>query len=154
MAGLCEVAMALERDRPDDRRTPDFEFCVHGRPISARARLRVRLAAWRQQVRAAAIAKWPAGLAPYTVAVELRITHYAPKPLADMDNLIKPIQDALQGVLYVDDRVVKDVTGNWRNIDRPFRMLYMSQPLADAFGDGRPFVHIRLWVAPEEEDLG
>jgi len=71
-----------------------------------------------------------------------------------MDNLIKPIQDALQGVLYVDDRVVKDVTGNWRNIDRPFRMLYMSQPLADAFGDGRPFVHIRLWVAPEEEDLG
>jgi hypothetical protein len=146
--------MARERDRPDDRRTPDLEFCVHGRPMSGRTKSRSRLAVWQQQVRGAATAVWPAGLAPHAVAVELRITHYAPKPIADMDNLIKPIQDALQGILYVDDRVVKDVTGNWRNIDTPFRLIHMSQPLADALGDGRPFVHIRLWLSPEEEDLG
>jgi hypothetical protein len=88
------------------------------------------------------------------IAVELRITHYADKPIADMDNLIKPIQDALQGITYVNDRVVKDVTGNWRNINAPFRLRYIARPLADAFSDGRQFVHIRLWRAPDEEDLG
>ena len=50
--------------------------------------------------------------------------------------------------------MVKDVTGNWRNIDRPLRLAGTSQALAKAFGDGRPFVHVRLWLAPEEEDLG
>jgi Holliday junction resolvase RusA-like endonuclease len=68
--------------------------------------------AWQREVRAAASAAWPAQQPPYTIAVELRITHYAEKPNADVDNLIKPIQDALQGIAYVNDRVVKDVTGN------------------------------------------
>lgn len=94
------------------------------------------------------------GQPPYTIAVELRITYYAEKPIADMDNLIKPIQDALQGIAYVNDRVVKDVTGNWRNIDAPFRVRYISRTLVDAFSDGHQFVHIRLWCAPDEEDLG
>jgi crossover junction endodeoxyribonuclease RusA len=145
--------MALERDRPDDRRRPDFEFCVYGRPISARSRSRLLLAEWRRHVRAAVLARWSAGQLPYAVAV-LRITHYAPKPVADMDNLIKPVRDALQSILYVDDRVVQDVTGNWRKLDIPFRLRTLSPTLADAFGDGRPFMHIRLWLAPEDEDLG
>jgi hypothetical protein len=134
----------LARDRPDDRRTPDFEFCVHGRPISARARNRTLLADWRQRVSTAARAAWPTNQPPHEVAVELRITHYATRPIAGMDNLIKPIQDELQGVAYVNDRLVKDVSGNWRDIDAPFRVRYIARPLAAAFSDGRPFVHIRL----------
>jgi hypothetical protein len=69
-----------------------------------------------------------------------------------MDNLIKPIQDELQAITYINDRMVKDVSGNWRDIDAPFRV--RSRSLANAFSEGRPFVHIRLWLAPEEEDLG
>jgi len=71
-----------------------------------------------------------------------------------MDNLIKPIQDALQGVVYPNDRMVKDISGNWRNIDGHYRLRYTSLPLAAAFSDGRQFVHVRLWLAPDEEDLG
>ncbi|HTW69445.1 MAG TPA: RusA family crossover junction endodeoxyribonuclease [Acetobacteraceae bacterium] len=146
--------MAPERDRPDDRRRPDVEFCVHGRPLSARTRRRGSLAAWRQQVRAVALAALPDGHAPYAVAVELRITLYAPRPVADMDNLIKPVQDALQGILYEDDRMVKDVSGNWRNIDAPFQLHAASDVLVIALGSRRQFMHIRLWVAPVDEDLG
>lgn len=127
---------------------------MRGRPVSAQTGSRPRLAAWQRQVRSAATSAWPAGQPPWVAAIELRITHYAVKPIADMDNLIKPIQDALQGITYVNDRVVKDVTGNWRDIEAPFRVRYISRPLADAFSDGRPFVHIRLWRAADEEDLG
>jgi hypothetical protein len=122
--------------------------------MSARARNRPLLAQWRQQVRTAARAAWPANQPPYELAVKLRITHYTTRPIADMDNLIKPIQDELQGVAYMNDRMVQDVSGNWRDIDAPFRVRYIARPLAEAFSDGRPFVHVRLWLALDEEDLG
>jgi hypothetical protein len=83
---------AISRDRPDDRRNPEFEFCIHGRPISARARNRPLLTRWLQQVGAAARAAWPTDQSPHAVSVELRVTHYAERAIADMDNLIKPIQ--------------------------------------------------------------
>ena len=145
---------AVAKDRPDDRRPPVLEFCVHGRPVSARTRNRALLADWQRQIHRAAQAAWPINRPAYEGAVELRITHYSERPLADRDNLIKPIQDALQGVVYPNDRMVKDISGNWRNIDGHFRLRYISQVLAAAFSDGRQFVHVRLWLAPDEEDLG
>jgi hypothetical protein len=70
-----------------------------------------------------------------------------------MDNLVKPIQDALKGVSYPDDGHV-DVTINWRDINGWFRVRHMSPRLATAFSDGREFVHVRLWLAAPEKDLG
>ena len=143
----------FDRDRPADRRTPNFEFCVHGRPVSAQARNRERLGIWQQQVRAAALVTWPAEQRGYITEVYLRITHYASRRIADMDNLVKLIQDALQGVCYPNDDKV-DHTGNWRDINGSFRVRHMSLPLAEAFSNGQEFVHIRLWLAEDEKDLG
>ena len=112
------------------------------------------LAAWKRQIRTAATTSWPAGQLTYTADVELRVTHYAEGRIADMDNLLRPIQDALQGIVYVNDRVVKDVAGNWRDIDGRFRLRYIARSLAEAFSDGREFLHIRIWRASGQEDLG
>ena len=54
--------------------------------------------AWRCFVAAAANVAWPAGQLPVSVSVLLRITHYAQRQRADMGNIIKPIQDALEGI--------------------------------------------------------
>jgi hypothetical protein len=86
--------------------------------------------------------------------VELRVTHYSERRIADRDNLIKPIQDALQGICYSHDKQVKDSTSNWRNINGKFTIRFVSMPLAAAFSDGREFLHIRLWISPVAEDLG
>jgi crossover junction endodeoxyribonuclease RusA len=99
-----------------------------------------------------AAATWPANQALPEVEVELRITHYAETRAGDMDNMVKPIQDALQGLAYSNDGKV-DVTGNWRNINASFHVRYMSLALATAFSDGREFVPIRLWLAANK-DLG
>nr|WP_294504201.1 RusA family crossover junction endodeoxyribonuclease [uncultured Rhodopila sp.] len=140
-------------ERPDDRRPPDFEICVHGRPVSAQAHNRNRLAIWQHAVKTAALDAWPSGQQPFAAEIELRVTHYAGARIADMDNLVKPIQDALQGVCYPHDGRV-DVTGNWRDINGRFRVRYMSPRLAAAFSDGREFVHVRVWRAAGERDLG
>jgi crossover junction endodeoxyribonuclease RusA len=142
------------RDRPDNPGPPLLEFCVHGQPVSAQGHNRARLTAWRHRIRTAASAAWPIGRTTIEVAVELRITHYAEARVADMDNLIKPIQDALQGIAYVNDNVVQDVTGNWRDINGRYPVRYMSLPLAGAFSDGGEFVHVRLWLASREEEFG
>jgi hypothetical protein len=113
----------------------------------------VLLVTWQQEIKSAAMETWPSSQHPFEAEVELRITHYSETRKADMDNLTKPIQDALQGIAYPHDRKV-EVTGNWRNIDGSFYVRYMSPPLASAFSDGREFVHVRLWVAAANKDLG
>lgn len=140
--------------RPDRSHTPELEFCVHGEPVSAQARNRARLAAWRRQVREAAARVWPTGRPPVEVAVELRITHYSEAQFIDMDNLIKPVQDALEGIAYLDDRQVRDVTGNWRDIAGRYPLRYISPCLSAAFSEGHEFVHIRLWLARDDEEFG
>ncbi len=99
------------------------------------------------------MARWPVGQALFDAEVYLRITHYAETRIADMDNLVKAIQDALKGACYPDDGKV-DHTGNWRSINGRFRVRYMSPPLAAAFSDGREFIHVRLWRVDAERDLG
>ena len=88
-----------------------LSFACMAEPRSGRSRNRAELVAWRRLVAAAAHVAWPAGQLPVSVSVLLRITHYAQRQRADMDNIIKPIQDALEGIAYTNDRLVTDVTG-------------------------------------------
>ena len=84
----------------------------------------------------------------------MQVTHYADRRIADRDNLLKPIQDALQGVVYQNDWQIKDTTSNWRDINGKFTIRYVSLPLAVAFSMGDEFLHIRVWTSPDTEDLG
>lgn len=82
------------------------------------------------------------------------MTQYSERRIADRDNLMKPIQDALQSMAYVNDMQVKDSTSNWRNINGAFVIRFVSLSLASAFSRGQEFLHIRIWKSPEQEELG
>jgi crossover junction endodeoxyribonuclease RusA len=142
---------ATQRIRTD--LPPAFEVCVHGQPVSAQTARRQALQAWKHRVREACEKVW-ADQPPIEDQVIIRVTHYCETVIGDVDNLTKPIQDALQGVVYQDDRQVSDTIGNRRNIDASFRVRYMSMALAAAFSDGRQFVHIRVSRSPRRQDLG
>jgi crossover junction endodeoxyribonuclease RusA len=86
--------------------------------------------------------------------VGLRVTYYCEAIVGDVDNLVKPIQDALQGIAYRNDRQISEVTGRRWKIDNLFRIRYLSPALAMAFSDGRPFVHIEVWPNPRQEAVG
>jgi crossover junction endodeoxyribonuclease RusA len=105
-------------------------------------------------VKAAAQAAWPGTRTRFAGDVGLRVTHYSERKIADTDNLLKPIQDALQGVVYKDDGRVRDSTSNWRNINGRFTIRNLSLPLAVAFSNGSEFLHVRVWISPDIEDLG
>jgi len=97
------------------------------------------------------MAAWPPGTPPFEGRVGLRVTHYYETPVGDMDNIRKPIQDALQGIAYRNDRQISRGTDRRFDINGSFVVRWWSSRLGTAFGDGRPFVHIEVWVDPDQE---
>lgn len=130
-----------------------FEFTIDGPPVSHQARNRSRLAAWKAQVRRAAEAAWVYGDPPTRDEVCVRITYFYDSEPPDVDNIIKPIQDALNGLVYDDDAQVSDTSSRKSKIGGAFRIKGVSPDVAVKLAVGREFLRIRILPAPDHEDL-
>ena len=71
----------------------------------------------------------------------------------DNDNMIKPIQDALIGLVYTDDRWITDTRVRRSDLNGSFRVKYMSLVLAEGFHRGQEFLYIKVEDAPNHEEL-
>ena len=81
------------------------------------------------------------------------ITHYYDTKPPDIDNCIKPILDALNGVVYEDDSNISDLIVKQRNINGIFRIRRMSLILAQAFVNGEEFIHVKINEPPDQTEL-
>lgn len=133
-----------------------LQFIVIGTPVSHQARNRKVLRSWRADVAQATRAAVEAGAAPVEDDVEIEVVYYhdeeAPN-LPDEDNMLKPVQDALQGIVYVDDSQISDGTCRRRNLDSSFEVRRMSRVLADGFVQGEEFIHVTVRPAPDPRVL-
>ncbi len=116
-----------------------IEFVVIGTPRRHKARSRPR---WQATVKNAV----PVRAGVLTGDLRLRIDFFfAETTDLDADNIIKPIQDALEGIVYDDDEHVVDVCA--RKIDQQHLppiihpSIMLSDALAQKPGD---FVYIRV----------
>jgi len=57
---------------------------------------------------------------------------------------VKPVLDALNGVIYVDDYQIADFESRRRNLNGSFRIRGMSPALADGFCKGEEFLHVKM----------
>jgi len=87
---------------------PLFEFTVEGPPLSAQTASRKAHRAWKQRVRTAAERVWDRRRNPLAEQLHILVDYYHDGPAIplDNDNMVKPIQDALNGLVYVDDRQI------------------------------------------------
>ncbi len=90
---------------------------------------------------------------PITEPVMLKVTYFYDRVSIDVDNIIKPIQDALKGLVYVDDDQVTDILSRKRNLNSNFRAENLSRVLAEGFIRGNEFLHIVIEEAPDQEVL-
>jgi hypothetical protein len=79
--------------------------------------------------------------------------HERQSVLIDDDNMIKPIQDALAGLIYRNDSQITDAQTRKTNVDGRFGLRNLSSVHARAFGGGKEFVYIRIEEAPGLEEL-
>jgi Holliday junction resolvase RusA-like endonuclease len=132
-----------------------FEFTIDGPPVSHQTRHAARLHAWQQEVYAAAARRWPAATPPVTERLRFTVTYYhdGVSVRIDNDNLVKPIQDALNGLVYEDDRQITDTIVRKTDLNGSFRVRGMSPVLAEGFCRGNEFLYIRIELAPGHEEL-
>ena len=77
-------------------------------PVSYQTRKKMRRGDWRQDVKNAARQVWGSE-SPVTGPVMVTITYFFDDILVDVDNIPKPILDALEGVVFEDDSQVYDL---------------------------------------------
>lgn len=83
-----------------------FEFIVTGTPRSIHSRNSRRV--WTNTVKDAAAAAWVDDR-PLGTEVNVTIVYFYRDGSIDVDNLIKPIMDAMNNVIYDDDALVSQV---------------------------------------------
>lgn len=68
---------------------------------------------------------------------------YVDAPAADLDNIVKPIQDAMKGIAYDDDIQVIDLIASMRPKDGSV-LIPMSAVLAAGFAANSDFVYVNV----------
>src|SRR5437667_6105160 len=130
-----------------------FEFVIPQRPVSQQARRRERLREWKDFVAQHARGRLggPRELATEPVAITL--LYFYDEVALDADNILKPIQDALIGIILQDDAVVTDVAIRRRWRGTSFTLNAISEVLAAGLDLGREFVYVALTDAPAQDVL-
>lgn len=129
---------------------PHLEFTVPGPPVSHQTRDRANLGAWKATIRAEATRRW-AGRPPLTGKLKCTICnfHEGDDASLDDDNMIKPIRDAMNGLVYVDDSQIRYSETIHISIDAPIKVRRASAVLLAAYSKGDEFLYVRIDDAPD-----
>jgi len=119
-----------------------FEFLIPRRPVSLQTRKRSKLQDWQAFVRAEASKTWVG--APYSGNVHLTLVYLYDTDPVDTDNIIKPIQDGLIGLVYEDDSLVTDVESHRRSLSGTFDVALCPLLLLHGIFEGSECVYVRI----------
>jgi len=86
-----------------------FEFTVFGSPISLQTNNRALLQSWKAKVRQTALSHLPTDAIPTREPVIVEIVYYYKSAPLDIDDIAKPILDALNLLVYIDKRQITDL---------------------------------------------
>ena len=81
----------------------------------------------------------------------LTITYFYEEASLDVDNMPKPILDALKDLVYSDDAQVTDLVCRKRNLNGDLRIENLSSVLAEGFSRGNEFLYVVVEDAPNQE---
>ncbi|PKA10622.1 hypothetical protein CH372_18445 [Leptospira meyeri] len=130
-----------------------FEFIIEGCPVSQQTRNRQRLQAWKTEVGNAARRQLSSNFQITGDEITVTITYYHDGPAPDVDNIIKPIQDSLIGIIYNDDKQVVETKSRKKSINNSYKIRGASSVLLSGFASGNDFLHIKISHAQISEVL-
>ena len=129
-----------------------LEFIVLGVPVSFRAKLAASIEAWKERVRAAARPYLPEGHWATEGPVQITIFYFPDAEIrGDLDNILKPILDALSKFVYLDDGQVERIVVQKFEPARIGAFLDPSAKLAEAALTAGPRVYVKVDVPHIEE---
>jgi hypothetical protein len=128
-----------------------FEFNVFGTPVSLQAKRPASRLAWKKQVRQASLEVLPEGHFCSDASISVTLFYFPDAPMqGDIDNIVKPVLDALCRHIYLDDRQVERVWVQKFDPGKVFQFSTPSAALAGALDGGKPVLYVRLSNDPAE----
>ena len=132
---------------------PLLEFVIPRRPISLQIRNRSRLREWKEYVADVARELWTKGCPVSVDNLSLTLVYLSDEAPLDVDNIIKPIQDALVGLVLQDDALVCDVRSHRRMRTGTFDVARLPVTMLEALNLESECVYVRVGLAPDLEDV-
>jgi crossover junction endodeoxyribonuclease RusA len=120
-----------------------FDFVIPKRPVSLQTRKTANLQAWKQYVRNEAKKTWT-GKIFADKDIQLTLVYLYNSDPVDTDNIIKPIQDALIGLVYEDDSLITDVSSHRRSLFETFDFTIFPSPLVQGIKQGVECVYVKV----------
>lgn len=130
-----------------------IEFTFEGPPLSLQSKKTTRKRAYKARIESAARSVLPAEFIPLTELLNIVITYYYEGSTPDIDNIIKPIQDSLIGVIYVDDNQIADTRSRKKEINGSYKVRNASLQIVQAFCIGTEFIHVKIDRHVATQDL-
>jgi Holliday junction resolvase RusA-like endonuclease len=120
-----------------------FEFLINKRPPSVQANPK-RLQQWKNFVRSEAQNVWQGSSPIQNANLQLTLVYLCDDSPPDIDNIIKPIQDALVGLVFEDDNLVSDVDGHRRFLSDPIDFINLPSLLQQGVLNGQECVYVKV----------
>lgn len=122
-----------------------IEFLVHGTPVSLQARRAEAKAAWRDRIRTASTDQLPSPHFSSEENIAITLYYFPVEPMqGDLDNIVKPILDALSRHVYIDDQQVERILVQKFEPDRLQPVGRLTPTLEQALEADRPVLYVRI----------
>lgn len=128
-----------------------FDFLIPRRPVSSQTKNRSNLQAWKTYVHTEAAINW-SGISYSVQDIQLTLVYLYDRDPVDIDNIIKPIQDALVGLIYEDDVLITDVDAHRRSLTGTFDLTQFPSLLIQGVVSGKECVYVRVCTPRPMED--
>ncbi len=119
--------------------------------MSHQTKNREHLQSWKNFIYGRARQAWPNTPLAQHNELRLSLVYLCDDQPVDIDNIIKPIQDALVGVVFADDLQVTDVDSHRRFLSDPIDVTFLPKLLQQAVLIGEECVYIRVTLAENLE---
>jgi crossover junction endodeoxyribonuclease RusA len=130
---------------------PIIEFLIPRRPVSLQTKSRANLQAWKNYVTGEAAKVWQ-GTTIGTGDLELLLVYLFDLAPPDTDNIVKPIQDALVGLVFADDALISDVESHRRSLVGTFDLTRLPALLVSGIATGQECVYVKVSTSLQVED--
>jgi crossover junction endodeoxyribonuclease RusA len=126
-----------------------LEFTVEGPPVSHQSNDKLSLRRWKHKVRGEAGKIWSPP--PLTELLKFTLINFHEGVTAPMDddNMVKPIRDALNNFVYVDDKQITHSELIQVPIGAPMVIRGAPAVILDAFKNDVEFLYVRIETAPQ-----
>ena len=129
-----------------------LEFLVAGTPVSLSAKRRGSVDQWKARIIDATRPTLPEGHLATEKPIAATLFYFPAAEMAgDIDNIVKPVLDALGKHIYLDDRQVHRVLVQKFEPGNVFVFAAPSPTLLDALDRAKPVLYIKLSNDPFED---